>query len=58
MKRQQPKPRKVKLVKSSYQPSKVELQEEVKLDCSFDELFQAMFQPVDVEWIERPEKRD
>ena len=45
-------------MKSSYQPSKVELEEEVKLDCSFDELFQAMFQPVDVEWIERPEKRD
>ena len=38
MKRQRPKPRKVKLVKSSYQPSKVELEEEVKLDCSFDEV--------------------
>ena len=57
MKRRQHKLRKVKLVKSSYQPTKAELDEKVKLSCSFDELVQTILQPVDIEWVDRPERR-
>ena len=51
------KPRKLKLVKSSYQPSKAELEEDVRVDAAFDELIGVMLQPVKIEWIDKPEKR-
>lgn len=57
MPHQEPKPRKLKLVKSSYQPTKAELQETIKLDACFEDLVQAMVQPVDIEWTDKP-KRD
>ena len=53
-----PKPkRRVPLVRSSYQPSKKELEEAVEFpdDLTPDELATAVVQPVEVDWKDRPE---
>ena len=56
-----PKPRTVKLARSTYQPSKAELEELIdlrKLDGSrptMDALAKAMVSPVKIEWTGKPE---
>ena len=59
------KPRTVEMVKSSYQPTKAELEEEIELDFPeglsdserFEALGDAMVQPVKARWIEKPRNR-
>ena len=53
-----PKPkRRVTLVRSSYQPSKKELETPVEFpdDLTPDELAEAVVQPVEIDWKDRPE---
>ncbi len=56
---QKPKPKTVELVKSDYQPTKAELEEEFQVPegTTFESLTQVMVQPVDVRWIDKPRKR-
>ncbi|MCY4591059.1 MAG: hypothetical protein OXE86_11005 [Alphaproteobacteria bacterium] len=39
----------------SYQPSKAELKEDVRLDATFEEAVDALAQPVSIRHIARPE---
>ena len=62
MKRKEP--RTVELVDSSYQPSKAELAEDVRVDLPGDtalhklrNLTRAMVEPVKVRWISKPRSR-
>ena len=48
------KKRKVKIVNSSYQPSKAELNEDMRVNASFDEAIDALVKPTDIEFVERP----
>lgn len=59
-----PKPRTVELVKSSYQPTKAEQEEEISLDIPGDtvlermeNLAKAMIRPVNIRWISKPRSR-
>lgn len=49
----------VKLVRSDYQPSKAELQEEITLtgldNKSLEQIAQKVLQPVKIEWVDKPE---
>ncbi|MCY4560302.1 MAG: hypothetical protein OXF79_28875 [Chloroflexi bacterium] len=51
------KKRKVSLVRSSYQPSKAELEKPVEFpdDLTPDELAEAVVQPVEIDWKDRTE---
>ena len=51
------KPRTVEIVRSDYQPSKAELEEDISIDASFEELAQVVAEPVDIKYIPRPKKR-
>ena len=57
------KPKAVELVKSGYQPSKVEMNEEFALRKpdgtapAVEEIAQAVFQPASIRWIDKPRKR-
>lgn len=58
------KPRTVELVKSSYQPTKVEQEEEISLDIPGDSVLErmenlakAMTRPVNIRWISKPRNR-
>ena len=54
-----PKPT-VKLVRSEYQPSKAELQEEVTLpgieNKSLEQIAQKVLQPVNIKWVDKTDK--
>lgn len=63
MKRRKARRRTVELVRSSYQPTKAEREEEIRLDVPgnsdwdrFVSLTRAMVQPVEIEWVDRPER--
>ena len=47
----------VKLAKSSYQPSKAELEEEVQIDASFQELTRAVVQDVKLKFVAKPKRK-
>ena len=47
----------VELVKSNYQPTKPELEEEFKIDATVEEITDALLQPVKVRWIDKPRRR-
>ena len=51
------KPRTVEIVRSDYQPSKAELEEDVSIDTSFEELAQVVTEPVEIKYIPRPKKK-
>ncbi len=48
-----PKPT-VELVKSDYQPTKAELEEDIRMDVTFEEAVKVLTQPVKIRWINRP----
>ena len=53
-----PKPKRtVTLVRSSYQPSKAELEKPIEFpdELTPDELAEAVVQPIDIKWRNRPE---
>ena len=51
------KPRVVEIVRSDYQPSKVELAEPIILGTTFEQLTHAVVQPVTIRTSVRPKKR-
>ena len=53
-----PKPRTVELIKSTYQPTKAELQQTNEpISASFEEVVKAMVQPVKIRYIDKPRDR-
>ena len=58
-----PKPKTVELVKSTYQPTKAEMNEEFTLRKpdstapTVEEIAQAVFHPASIRWIDNPRKR-
>ena len=63
MKKQRPKRQTVELVKSSYQPTKAEKEEKVKMDHPgttlerMEALTDGLLQPIKARWIDRPRSR-
>ena len=55
--KKQPKPRTIELVKEPYQPTKAELEEDMRVESDFEELARALVQPVNVRWIDKPRSR-
>ena len=52
-----PTPREVEVVHPSYQPSRAELEEDMRVDATFEEAIQALAQPVRIRYIKRPKFR-
>ncbi|MYH35691.1 MAG: hypothetical protein F4027_04510 [Rhodospirillaceae bacterium] len=52
-----PKPRPVEIVKSDYQPSKAELNEDMRVSATFDQAVSALTRPVNIRYVERPKRR-
>ena len=57
MKSRKPKPKTVELVRTSYQPTKREKEEDLRVDASFEEIVDAVLSPVDIRWIDKPRNR-
>ena len=51
------KPKTVELVKSTYQPTKAEKEEEFRVDASMEEIADAVLSPVKIRWIDKPRNR-
>ena len=47
----------IELVKDSYQPTKAELEQDMRVEADFEELARALVQPVNIRWIDRPRNR-
>lgn len=58
MNRTKPEPREVELLHPSYQPSKAELEEDLRVDATFEEAVQALAQPVKVRYVSRSRSRE
>ena len=50
------KPRTVEGVRSSYQPSRLELNADSRGSVSFEEAVKALTEPVKIRWIDRPKR--
>ena len=46
--------REVEIVKSDYQPSKAELEEDMRVDATFEEAVRALTDPVRIRYIDQP----
>ena len=53
-----PKPRDVEIVRSTYQPGKAELEADMRVDATFEETVDALAQPVNIRYIDRPRRED
>lgn len=51
---EQPAPREVEVVRPSYQPSRAELDEDMRVEATFEEAVQALTRPVRIRQISRP----
>ena len=51
------KPGDVEIAHSDYQPSKAELEADLRVDATFDEAVKALTKPVKIRYVSRP-KRD
>ena len=49
-----PAPRKVEIAHPDYQPSKAALEEDLRVDATFEEAVDALAQPVSIHYINRP----
>ena len=49
-------PRTVEIVRSDYQPSKEELEEDMRVEASFEEAVDALTRPVSTCYIDRPRR--
>lgn len=47
-----PKPRDVEIVHPTYQPSKAELEEDVRVEATFDEAVDALTRPVSIRYVD------
>ena len=50
-------PRIVDVVAPTYQPSKAELEEDIRVRATFEEAVEALTRPVKVRYIPRPKRR-
>lgn len=48
------KPREVEIVRPSYRPGKKELEEDLRVDATFEEAVDAVTRPVSIGYIDRP----
>ena len=48
----------VEIVNPDYQPSKAELEEDARLDATFEEAVKALTRPVRIKHIDSPKSRD
>ena len=55
--RHRPNPPKVEIVHPNYQPSKAELEEDMRVNATFEEAIQALTRPVSIRYLTRPPKR-
>lgn len=53
-----PKPRIVEMVRGSYQPSKKELEEDMRVDATFEEAVKTLVQSAEVVLVDRPKRKD
>ena len=51
-------PPEVEIVHPSYQPSKAELEADMRVDASFEETVDALAQPVRIRHVHRPPRQD
>ena len=51
-----PEPREVEPVHPSYQPSKAELEKDLRIDATLEELAQAVLRPVKIRYVKRPSR--
>ena len=51
---EQPAPREVEVVHPSYQPPRAELNEDMRVEATFEEAVQALAKPVRIRHINRP----
>ena len=49
-----PNAREVEIVSPDYQPSAAELEEDVRVDATFDQAVEALTQPVKIRYVDRP----
>ena len=49
-------PHKVQIFRPSYQPSKGELEEDIRVDAAFDEAVKALTRPVRIRYALRPKQ--
>jgi len=52
-----PKPREITLIDPSYQPNKAELEEDLRIDATFEELTAAVVRPVKIRYVKPERKR-
>ena len=53
-----PKSRGVEIVHPDYQPSAAELDEDARVEATFDEAVDALTKPVSIRYVDRPEPAD
>ena len=51
---EKPEPSEVEVVHPDYQPSNARLEEDVRVEAAFDEAVNALSQPVNIRYIDRP----
>ncbi len=51
-------PREVEIVSPDYQPSAAELEEDTRVDATFDEAVDALTKPVSIRYIDRPKSAE
>ena len=56
MTKQKPKPREVEIVSAKYQPSKAELETDLRVDATFDQSVKALAKPVQIREVSRPRR--
>ncbi len=52
--KREPEPPEVEIVRNTYQPSKAELEEDQRVDATFEEAVDALAKPVRIRHIPRP----
>ena len=48
--------REVEIVRPEYQPNKAELEADMRVSASFDEAIDALWQPVSINYIDKPRR--
>ena len=50
-------PKTVELVRSGYQPTKAEMNEEFEVNASMEDVGKALMEPIKTRWIDKPRSR-
>ena len=57
MSKNKPFPRKVEIVSPDYQPNKAELEEDARVEATFEEAVDALCQPVTIRYVDTPRQK-